>query len=634
MPTFPAFLAIGPELTGPATIGSAGEFLESDGAGGTRFTAVSVPITAGTIDNALFRWDIGNAKLQEVASSRALLTDNGALTLALGSSATAIDVTAASGQSTDIATVKVFGGGEVFVIENDGFTIVGAGTTSHSLGAVGDLLVSNSLEVNGTAFFDAVVTLAGDLTFNDDVAAVFGTSSDSAIRWETAGTVDALHFETDSTGRSILIIDKANGNADYGLAAQPNPTLAIYSATASGTATDEAIIFAHNVTDGVITTLSGNLNLRPAGITSLVNGLDIALGASAVGFSLTAASGHVGNIFEVNTFSGSGGDTFRIEDDERVVVGNGALDIEFDGADARLNFTVVGAVKAAIALDGVEDCINIGIQKTVGGNNLILCNVTAIGGTNADFLHGDQDDPTWWIHSGVLQGSATDEYGGWHHDRTDFIFESGKGDYVWNIFGAQLRLGLIVADTDGVNFTFKGADGGAHTSNNPDGGDLIFNPGDAGSGGAGISGIIRFGGDVLAVSNGKFRVVFSGATTDATLTEIFIGGVSNNRLVIPTDTVWGFKFKITGAATGGDQGDTASWTIEGSISNFGGTTALVSAVTKSTIGTSGVAAPDPDGWDLSVTADDTNDAPVPKVTGEASHNINWGGYAEYWEVAA
>ena len=66
--------------------------------------------------------------------------------------------------------------------------------------------------------------------------------------------------------------------------------------------------------------------------------------------------------------------------------------------------------------------------------------------------------------------------------------------------------------------------------------------------------------------------------------------------------------------------------ITGGIDNNAGTTALVGSVTTTTV------AEDTAAWDVTATADDTNDGINVLVTGEASKTIRWVARAEIAEV--
>lgn len=104
-------------------------------------------------------------------------------------------------------------------------------------------------------------------------------------------------------------------------------------------------------------------------------------------------------------------------------------------------------------------------------------------------------------------------------------------------------------------------------------------------------------------------------TTDATPSELFLDG-SSARCTIGTNRSWYFTVKVI-ARRYTVTGESAAYKFEGVLDNDAGTTSLGSAVTKTVIHEDNAS------WDCDVTADDTNDALVITVTGEASKVIRW-----------
>lgn len=118
---------------------------------------------------------------------------------------------------------------------------------------------------------------------------------------------------------------------------------------------------------------------------------------------------------------------------------------------------------------------------------------------------------------------------------------------------------------------------------------------------------------------------WSGTTTDATPAEIFINGVADSRLVISANTTKTFEIKIVA----GDNVSAKSWNISGSIRRDGANnTALGGAVKKTSFGEDDAAS----GWDVTVTADNTNEALIITVTGEAAKTIKWKASASVSDV--
>ena len=110
-------------------------------------------------------------------------------------------------------------------------------------------------------------------------------------------------------------------------------------------------------------------------------------------------------------------------------------------------------------------------------------------------------------------------------------------------------------------------------------------------------------------------LVARNSTSDGTQTELFLDG-NDDRMDIATDTTWMFRADIVARRTDADN-ESAAYTIEGCIDNNAGTTALVGSISKTVI------AEDTAAWDVTAEADNTNDALVIKVTGQASKTIRW-----------
>ncbi len=104
-------------------------------------------------------------------------------------------------------------------------------------------------------------------------------------------------------------------------------------------------------------------------------------------------------------------------------------------------------------------------------------------------------------------------------------------------------------------------------------------------------------------------------TTDTADVEMFLDGASE-RFTIPTDTTCTFDLLFAARRTDVDN-ESAGYRVTGVADNNAGVTALVNVVVKQIYGE------DVAGWDVTVEADDTNDALVPKVTGALTSNIRW-----------
>ena len=107
---------------------------------------------------------------------------------------------------------------------------------------------------------------------------------------------------------------------------------------------------------------------------------------------------------------------------------------------------------------------------------------------------------------------------------------------------------------------------------------------------------------------------------------MFADGASTGLPLIASDSTYTFTALVTARRTDADN-ESAGYKIEGVIDNNAGTTALVGTPTVT------VLAEDTAAWDVVVEADNTNDALVIKVTGEANKTIRWGAVVELMKVS-
>lgn len=137
-----------------------------------------------------------------------------------------------------------------------------AGATSHSLDADDDLFVSGEFEADGAAWFDGTTTINNNLVMNVNRNLFIGgfDYSRAVHRGDTTYDQYLIGLGAD-LGTQIVITEGANMDSDHDHADQATPTLFIHSSKDPDTANDEWISFTHDVTDGVIATGSGTLNL-------------------------------------------------------------------------------------------------------------------------------------------------------------------------------------------------------------------------------------------------------------------------------------------------------------------------------------------------------------------------------------
>lgn len=119
-----------------------------------------------------------------------------------------------------------------------------------------------------------------------------------------------------------------------------------------------------------------------------------------------------------------------------------------------------------------------------------------------------------------------------------------------------------------------------------------------------------------------------GDTTNATATELLLGGTAAQRCVLLNNSAFMFTMQIIAAVTAA--GNTSSWTITGAIKRgaTAASTVLVGTPTITMTGQDGGAA----AWVVAVTADTTNGALVLTVTGAAATTVRWNAAATLSEA--
>ncbi len=116
-----------------------------------------------------------------------------------------------------------------------------------------------------------------------------------------------------------------------------------------------------------------------------------------------------------------------------------------------------------------------------------------------------------------------------------------------------------------------------------------------------------------AVTN---QYILTGTTTNATETEIFVGGVSNSRVPVANNSTVMFSVDIAARRTDSD-GVGAGYHFKGVVDHNTGTTADVGNLYEI------ILAEDNTALSADAGADATNDAIYVKVTGIAGHTYRW-----------
>ena len=117
-----------------------------------------------------------------------------------------------------------------------------------------------------------------------------------------------------------------------------------------------------------------------------------------------------------------------------------------------------------------------------------------------------------------------------------------------------------------------------------------------------------------------------GETTDATETEIFVGGVTNARIPVGTNTTINYSVQVVARRTDAT-GESAAWELKALADSFSGTVANVGNVYEV------IVARDDENWLVDARADDTNNSVGIYVTGVAGKTIRWVAEVETSEVS-
>ena len=122
------------------------------------------------------------------------------------------------------------------------------------------------------------------------------------------------------------------------------------------------------------------------------------------------------------------------------------------------------------------------------------------------------------------------------------------------------------------------------------------------------------------------QYVLYGTTTDATETEIFVGGTASSRIPVATDTTVFYEVDIVARRTDATD-ESGGWHLKSVADNFSGTVADVGSVYEVQVAT------DDANWEIDARADDTNDAIGIHVTGAAGKTVRWTAIVRTFEVA-
>jgi hypothetical protein len=218
-------------------------------------------------------------------------------------------------------------GGQILSIYGNltGYVRIGAAVTSHALANSGALLVSNALEVDADAHIDGSLRAYGvqfldGVSYHKGYSQYDGSVPTNGVLWTDtylgSGSAWLHHSHTynqvefglsANAGRQLVITDYANFLHDHDHATQTNPTLFVHSATDPDVDNTQWLSAAHNQTDAVITTGTGNLILNP--ITEITE-------VCGVGLKTKEYNATVNDGASISLPAGTGWGTFMIGDNQ------------------------------------------------------------------------------------------------------------------------------------------------------------------------------------------------------------------------------------------------------------------------------------------------------------------------------
>jgi|GEM_PF-5264234 len=348
---------------------SSDSFLRSDEAdtmaGTLTFSGVTTDVTTGANEDFTVNPNgTGNVVVNiDAASTGFKVTDGTTDWLVIDDAGNA---TFTSDTATDLFNVKV------------GNLKVGDGTPTNTLSGE-SAYVEGSLEVDGILYADGgisgTVSGTGGVHVPDDKDFGFGNtaaSPDAALQWDTAQTQDALLLGL-SGSNSLLLLEYADMGGDYAHSTQTNPTLFVHSATAASSATNQWVSLAHDATNAVIQTGTGDLVLKPAGNDILPSAASTDnLGSSTLRWnslyvatldattitsssSITGTSGETmsGGIVNLNVSSNYATNINTGTSSGAVSVGGGSGTVAIDSSDWDISATGAMTGIGAITADGL-----------------------------------------------------------------------------------------------------------------------------------------------------------------------------------------------------------------------------------------------------------------------------------------
>lgn len=135
----------------------------------------------------------------------------------------------------------------------------------------------------------------------------------------------------------------------------------------------------------------------------------------------------------------------------------------------------------------------------------------------------------------------------------------------------------------------------------------------------------NYSGSVTESSSSAGVAIYVGSTTTAGATEIFIEGITNNRLEVSEDGTLAFNGIITGKDT--VTKESCAFELHGALENDSNTVTLIGNVGKFQLGSENPT------FDVNINADDTNNALSLEVTSPSTNLTEWRGRVTYTEIS-
>ena len=502
--------------------------------------------------------------------------------------------------------------------------------------------------------------LAGNAGTDPDTQFV-GTTDDQALSFRVNDD-RALRLEPDATSPNVIggfseneVSTSGATIGGGGQAGFPNTVTGDFGTVGGG--------LDNTAGGGTQATVGGGEGNTASGSEATVGGGDFNTasgGASTVG-------GGVGNTADASgaTVGGGGANTSSSErstvgggdgntaSGDRSTVGGGA-----DNTASSERSTVGGgsintAGGFAATVGGGANNTATGTQATVGGgrDNQVTAPFGTIGGGAPSNL-GDVANTRNIVTDeyGTVGGGGDNQAGNAAGSTTDSPFATVGGGDSNTASGDQSTVGggrdntasALQATVGGgvVNIaSAQGATVGGGLTNNATsfaatvgGGDGNFASGVQSTVPGGRGGLASLHGQ-MAHASGLFSAfgdaqtsefVLRQATTNDTPTELFLDG-TDDRLTLGSGRTFSFEALIV-ARTANAGGESAGYRVTGLIENVGGATAFVGSPTVTVLGEDNPA------WDLTVEADDPNNALVLEATGVAATTIRWVAMVQTAEV--